>query len=64
MFTTNQKELLKTAKNDFDDIVAFVIADDSKRAALSRFFYNKHTDQVIAETGCELWEVIEEMHAI
>tara|TARA_R110002126_G_scaffold256393_1_gene399411 strand:+ start:50 stop:247 length:198 start_codon:yes stop_codon:yes gene_type:complete len=62
MFTYNQQELIKAAKHDHNDMVAAMSAGNRELGSFFKNQYNKLTDQVIAETNCELWQIIEAMN--
>lgn len=62
MFTFNQQELIKAAKYDHDDMVAFMSVGNKELGSFFKNQYNKLTDQVIKETNCEMWQIIEAMN--
>lgn len=57
-FTKEQQEKLKTTTHIFDQYQKWIEIDSITAKKLFKE-YNTITDEVIAETGCELWEVIE-----
>ena len=61
MFTNNQQELLNAAKLDHADMINCMLVGNKELGTFFLNQYNKLTDQVIAETNCELWQIIEAM---
>ena len=62
-FTAKQTEILNLASEWFDLATDQNMYGDRKKAMESMAQYHKLTDQVLEETGCELWEIIELMGA-